>query len=205
MAPFRAGLSSACNTSIAVLCPEDDDYATLTQYASNHPMMVQSCHLDQLKPKGWLGTELMTFQLWLIANRYIENLHTPRPEFSFIQSGYWMSWESSKGRRLPPRTYLDDPISSKYVCIPINVHKTHWILAIISHCSDLVGANAEGPIRTRILLLDSMHEKHPLIVSLLRRLLKAWLPDDPLARKRLGSIRVQYPDVSSILSGDWWS
>jgi hypothetical protein len=61
MAPYYTELSSACNTFIAVLCSEDDDYATLTQYTSNHPVMVQACHLDQLKPKGWLGMELMTF------------------------------------------------------------------------------------------------------------------------------------------------
>lgn len=48
-----------------------------------------------------------------------------------------------------------------YIAIPANGTGSHYFLCIITHASDLlVASNPSGPVRTTILILDSLGESY---------------------------------------------
>ncbi|KIO16374.1 hypothetical protein M407DRAFT_12850 [Tulasnella calospora MUT 4182] len=85
----------------------------------------------------------------------------------------------------------------RYVAFPMNASNSHWVLGILTHASDLlVEHNPNGPIRTSLLVLNSIHGYNP-------REFNARYMDficllsfkKPLRRGALSKVKVLKPEV----------
>ena len=127
--------------------------------------------LRRLQPREWLDNEVINASRALMLQREDAHnaAHAPGRGRRYVFNSFFFSLlsEEAKGydyervRRWTKRAKLDIR-TAEMVLIPVNIANTHWTLA----CIDFV--------EKRILYLDSMNGKYPVVFRVLRR----WIVDE---------------------------
>lgn len=155
-APFPSNIIVPNRTPVQDEVTDVEGYGLVTVVSLSHDQG------SKLKPGEWLTCSLVDLYTYEVANVFFESNPHRAGDLCLIPSATWFHVAEGAGRVSPGR--LDStisPLEYKYVAIPANGTGNHYFLCIITHAFDLlVAKNPSGPVRTAILILDSLGAAH---------------------------------------------
>jgi hypothetical protein len=178
-------------------------YCSIPSHHTDHLISVDAPDVQTLEPKAQIAASIVNYELWSIANTYFE-LRIQQPiEFTFLPTVLWYLWSRGNMKAAPATSGTVNPITSKFIAMPIEVHEHHYILVIICYASDLVGPRDSTP-RTFAVVFDSSvpNQPYPLFDRHLKGLLTAWGMECPFYHKpNVEALDIHWAKVSHMSPG----
>ncbi|KAG8920226.1 hypothetical protein FRC00_010304, partial [Tulasnella sp. 408] len=138
--------------------------ASLTFYGTAIPAEITHDQVQTLEPGQYLTADLCSFYCYEVGNAYVEGMHAPGRlnDLVVLHSLTWdlAYWPASpKGVRVSGAPHVFD---HKFVAFPGNDDGPHFFLCIIIFPGDLLrDVNPDGPVRTKVFILNSSHGLQP--------------------------------------------
>lgn len=141
-----------------------DSMAITSGYGEGITVSIHREDLPRLDKGSWLVTRLVDFYCHEVGNVFVEQNPGRYKDLCVLSSTTWFGSVESNGK-FANLTRIDtatSPLDHKYVAFPLNARDNHWALGILTHASDLlVEHNPSNPIRTSLLILNSIHGYNP--------------------------------------------
>lgn len=141
-----------------------DSMAITSGYGDGTTVSVHREDLPRLDKGQWLVTRLVDFHCYEVGNAFVEQSPWRYKDLCVLSANPWFSCSASNGK-FANAARIDagaSPLDHKYVAFPMNARENHWVLGILTHASDLlVEHNPSDPIRTSLLVLNSIHGYNP--------------------------------------------
>lgn len=175
-----------------------DLISNLRFYGTTRTADIDQAQLASLEAKQWLSADLCTFLCYEAGNRYLEAGPGRAEDLVVLHSTTWDFWLWTDGTpkkvRLPGALPV---LEHKYIAFPGNDTNTHFFLCIIVNASDLlVETNPSGPVRTAVLILNSLKHMPPKNPEEKVKTIITCLADGrPLREKDLDHVEVHQPLV----------
>ncbi|KAG8902994.1 hypothetical protein FRC01_009381 [Tulasnella sp. 417] len=167
-------------------------------YGTVMPADISHEQLKTLEPNQWLSADLCTFYCYEVGNSYLEGAPGRTEDLVVLHARTWDLGRWTKGyprsARLPGATPV---FEHKYIVFPGNDSDTHFFLCIIVNASDLLlERNPQGPVRTIVLILNSLRGLPPIDPGLkIQRILTCLAEGRQLREHELSNITVYQPLV----------
>lgn len=174
-------------------------------YGSNTDTPVDRTWFERLRPKEWLPACLVDLYLSEVCNAYFEDGGLKRfAEVCLLPSQTFYNVQETKGKWVG-HTLLDQwesALEHTHVVFPMNAHGNHWLLGVITYASDLLQeVNPDGPIRTALVILNSIKNHNPAnLETRLRQMIKLLAIGKPLRQEGVQRLRLFYPPVSAAVT-----
>lgn len=131
-------------------------------YGTTIPADISQEQLRTLEPGQWLTADLCSFYCNEVGNAYLEAAPGRAEDLVVLHSRTWdlAHWKGTpKGVRVPGALHT---LGHKFVAFPGNDNGSHFFLCVIIFpCDLLYDLNPNGPVRTKALILNSLHNLQP--------------------------------------------
>ncbi|KAG9014680.1 hypothetical protein FRB90_005208 [Tulasnella sp. 427] len=156
--------------------------------------------MDRLQPDKWFPGCLVDLYLSEVVNAYFEAGGLDRvQELCLLPTSLFYCVASSQGRYAPQafQDKWESALEHSFVAFPMNAHSNHWLLGIITHASDLLAeVNPNGPVRSAVLVLNSINGHHPSAhQTRIRQMINMLAIGKPLHQTAVKRLPFFYPPV----------
>jgi hypothetical protein len=178
-------------------------YCSIPSYHTDHLISVDAPDVQTLELGAQIAALIVNYELWSIANTYFESRIQQPIEFIFLPTVLWYLWSRGNMKAAPATLGTVNPITSKSIAMPVEVHEHHYILAIICYASDLVGPRGSTPCTFAVVFDSSVPDQPYLSFDRhLKGLLTTWGMECPFYHKpNVKALDIRWAKVSHMSPG----